>query len=192
MRNYDEFKKTIMFFMSFSIFILMTFAFAYIWYDDYGIEPEINFFRRGNWLMITLYALMLTFFSRMFGAYKVGYYKMSDVVYSQFLSVLFVNFLVYIEISLVARRFAHVFPIVLLTVIDAVIIVAWTYLATKIYASLFPPKRLLIIYSSHNAVNLITKMCQRSDKYQICEAINIEEGLEKIKERINVYDGAII
>lgn len=108
------------------------------------------------------------------------------------LSIILVNFLTYFIISLVGRVLVGVLPIIKLTVIDAVIVIVWTYIVSKIYEHLFPPRRLLMIYSNHNATSLIKKMSQRSDKYQICEAINIEEGMEAIKARIDKYDGAII
>jgi len=181
--------------MSFAIVVLMILAFAYIWYTDYNYNimtgsPFFN--RKGNWLIIALYGFMQLFLTNIYGGYKVGYYKMSNIIYSQILSTILVNFLIYFVISLIGRVLVSPLPMIKLTAIDAVIIIVWTYVVSKIYEQLFPPRRLLIIYSNHNATNLIRKMSQRSDKYQICEAINIEEGMESIKIRIDNYDGAII
>ena len=194
-KNYYQFKKTIMLLTSVAIFLLMTLAFAYIWYTEYNyniITGSPFFNRKGNWLIIALYGLMQLFLTNIYGGYKVGYYKMSNIIYSQMLSTILVNFLIYFIISLVGRILVGVLPIIKLTAIEAVIVIVWTYVVSKIYEHLFPPRRLLMIYSNHNATSLIKKMSQRSDKYQICEAINIEEGMEAIKARIDNYDGAII
>ena len=191
-KNYYKFKKSIMATMSFAIFFLVILAFAYIWYKDYDKMIGDPFFRKGNWLIIALYALMQLFFTKIYGGFKVGYYKMSNIIYSQMLATLLVNVLVYVEICLIGRTLVSLTPIIKLTAIDAALVIMWTYASSKIYERLFPPRKLLIIYSNHNATNLVRKMSQRSDKYQICEAINIEEGLELIKSRIDKYDGAII
>ncbi len=194
-KNYDQFKKIIIMAMSIAIFGLVILAFAYVWYTDYNynlMTGDKFFNRKGNWLIIALYGLMQLFFTKIYGGYKVGYYKISNIIYSQMLSITLVNALIYFVISLVGRELVDLTPIFKLTFIDAFIIVAWTYVVSKIYEQLFPPRKLLVIYSSHNATTLIKKMCQRSDKYQICEAISIDEGLEQIKSRIDEYDGAII
>lgn len=194
-KNYDQFKKIIIMAMSIAIFGLVILAFAYVWYTDYNynlMTGDKFFNRKGNWLIIALYGLMQLFFTKIYGGFKVGYYKISNIIYSQMLSITLVNALIYFVISLVGRELVDLTPIFKLTFIDAFIIVAWTYVVSKIYEQLFPPRKLLVIYSSHNATTLIKKMCQRSDKYQICEAISIDEGLEQIKSRIDEYDGAII
>ena len=194
-KNYDQFKKIIIMAMSIAIFGLVILAFAYVWYTDYNynlMTGDKFFNRKGNWLIIALYGLMQLFFTKIYGGFKVGYYKISNIIYSQMLSITLVNALIYFVISLVGRELVDLTPIFKLTFIDAFIIVAWTYVVSKIYEQLFPPRKLLVIYSNHNATTLIRKMCQRSDKYQICEAISIDEGLEQIKHRIDEYDGAII
>jgi len=181
--------------MSIAIFGLVILAFAYVWYTDYNynlMTGDKFFNRKGNWLIIALYGLMQLFFTKIYGGFKVGYYKISNIIYSQMLSITLVNALIYFVISLVGRELVDLTPIFKLTFIDAFIIVAWTYVVSKIYEQLFPPRKLLVIYSNHNATTLIRKMCQRSDKYQICEAISIDEGLEQIKHRIDEYDGTII
>lgn len=194
-KNYDQFKKIIIMAMSIAIFGLVILAFAYVWYTDYNynlMTGDKFFNRKGNWLIIALYGLMQLFFTKIYGGFKVGYYKISNIIYSQMLSITLVNALIYFVISLVGRELVDLTPIFKLTFIDAFIIVAWTYVVSKIYEQLFPPRKLLVIYSNHNATTLIRKMCQRSDKYQICEAISTDEGLEQIKSRIDEYDGAII
>lgn len=194
-RDYYKFKKTIMILISSVIFLLVVGSFTYVWYIEYNydVETGLPFFeRRGNWLLVVLYGLMFLIFNKIYGGYKVGYYKMSNIIYSQMLSTIFVNLLVYLEISLIGRAIVSILPMIKLTIIQAILITVWTFVSCRIYERRFPPRNLIIIYSNHNATNLVKKMCSRSDKYRICESINIEEGLELIKKRIDKYDGAII
>jgi exopolysaccharide biosynthesis polyprenyl glycosylphosphotransferase len=188
-RNFDEFKHLLMFITSLILVAGLTLIFAYVWFKLYN--PYIMTLR-GSWLLIGLYAFEHILFAKIYGAFKVGYYKSGDIIYSQTLTMLIVNLLMYFQICLIARVVAGFVPIIEMTLYDFVAIVIWVFISSKIYAKLYPPKRLIIVYSSHNAEELVRKMSQRTDKYQICEAINCEEGFEAIKARIDNYDGAII
>jgi exopolysaccharide biosynthesis polyprenyl glycosylphosphotransferase len=62
----------------------------------------------------------------------------------------------------------------------------------KLYFIIYPPRKLIILYGSHQAAALVLKMSQRVDKYMICESISINEPAEKIRELIMKYEGVII
>ncbi len=83
-------------------------------------------------------------------------------------------------------------PVVYLTFTDFGVIAIWTVLSGKLYFLLYPPRKLIILYGSRQAVSLILKMTQRVDKYMICESISISEPPEKIRELILKYEGVII
>lgn len=194
-KDFYKFKKTIMLLMSFSILLFMVAAFGYIWYKYYNFDVNTGmpfFNQRGNWLIMAVYGLIYVFFTKLYGGTKIGYYKMSNIVYSQMLTAVFVNIIIYFVICLISAKMLTVIPIIYMTLIQALIVMIWTIISSKLYERMFPPRRMLIIYSNHNATSLVRKMCSRTDKYQICEAVNIEESFEHIKQRIDVYDGVII
>lgn len=112
--------------------------------------------------------------------------------YSQFISITAVNIITYFQISLIGRRFMNILPIGLMTVMDFAIIAAWIIANNKIYLHLYPPRKLVIIYGSRNAATLTNKMSRREDKYMICESVNVHEDIERIKNEILKYEGAII
>ena len=68
----------------------------------------------------------------------------------------------------------------------------WTLVIGKIYFIIYPPRKLIILYGSHQAAALVLKMSQRVDKYMICESISINEPEDKIRELILKYEGVII
>ena len=61
------------------------------------------------------------------------------------------------------------------------VIAIWTVLTGKLYFMIYPPRKLVIIYGSHQAAALVLKMSQRVDKYMICESISITEPPGKDK-----------
>ena len=191
-RNNEEFKKMIMFFMSIIILVALTAIFAFTWFDINKTMEVMPFDTKGHYLIILLYFSMQYLFSRIYGALQIGYYKMSDILYSQALTTIIVDILMYAVMSLVARELISPAPVVVMLCMQVVVIAVWSFISTHLYKKLYPPYRLVVIYSNHSATNLVRKMAVRDDQFQICEAVRLEEGFDRIKERIDCYDGAII
>lgn len=171
---------------------LLAAMFAWIWYHAYYGSIALPFYRRGNWVVIAVYTVMLYLFFRVYGGFKVGYLRRTDVMLSQILSAVATNLVAYLQISLIARHFEVIRPMLLLTLADCGVLVVWTLLAQKIYFFLYPPRRLIIVYGSHAAAALVTKMSYRVDKYMICESISAVKDYRTICEKILEYDGVII
>lgn len=190
--NTEEFRRTLMFLLSLSILVSLTAAFGYIWTHYLNAGVNWAFFKQGNSLLITFYFLLQYLLSRIYGALKIDLNKVSDIVYSQGITTALVDFLMYFIMSLVARSMLRITPILILYLIQMGIIIIWAYISSFVYKQLYPPHKLIIIYSSHSATNLLIKMAVRDDQFHICESASIDQGYEHIKERILDYDGAII
>ena len=188
----DRYKKFITFGLSIVMLCVMTGIFGWIWYSYYVGEIILPFYRRGNWVLMGMYFLLMVLFFKAYGGFKLGYLKKTDMLYAQIISMICVNFVTYFLISLIGRRFMSVPPILILTGVDLIFISVWTFLTAKLYFLVYPPRRLIILYGSSQAAALVLKMSQRVDKYMICESISISEDPEKIKEQIMKYEGVII
>lgn len=167
-------------------------VFGYVWYEYYGNAIMSPFYRRGNWVMLAIYAVLIMVFSSVFGGMRAGYLKRTDTFYAQTLSMVCVNIVTYFQISLIARDFAQVLPMVTLTAIDIVALPIWIFATNKIYFSLFPARKLVIIYGDSHAAELVTKMSRRVDKYMICESVSADRSWEEIVEAIGKYEGVIL
>ena len=67
MKNFDPYKRTILFVASFINVCLMTVLFVHVWYNYYQQTMYvIQFYRKGNYVIFMLYALLLFFFSNMY------------------------------------------------------------------------------------------------------------------------------
>ena len=140
MRNYDPYKKTILFTLSLINILLMTFLFSWFWYHFFaGTMYSYQFYRRGNYVVIGLYALFLIFFGRMYGATKLGQLRRIEIILSQFLSIFISNLVTYIIISLLAFRFINVLPVLAMTLGDYIITTLWYFGASMKPTPTTPP-----------------------------------------------------
>ena len=191
MRKFDQYKRLIVFIAAFVILLMHSVVFWFFlhWYYNIIWQP---FFRRGSWVMVALYAMLIFVFTKIYGGFRVGYYKSSEVLISQILGLLFVNGIIYLQISLLALGFVNAVPLLIMSAIDVVIIIIWTFISNAIYKRLFPPRKMILLYGDRAPDTLIEKMSTRKDKYQICAAMNVNKGYDAIIKVIHDFDAVIV
>lgn len=194
MNKRDQYKRLFSFGASIILLGFLTVFFAFIWYRYYSAAIILPYYRRGNWVVIAIYTILIWIFFKAYGGFKVGYLKKTDMFYSRMISMVCVNVITYFQISLIGRHFMNGFPIVFLTFAELVFIFFWSRLIDKIYFLIYPPRKLIILYGSRQAASLVMKMSTRVDKYMICESVNISdfENEDEVKKHILQYEGVII
>lgn len=191
-REREYYKRVIVFGLASLVIIALAALFGLVWYKYYRGLIYKPFWHKGNLVLIALYALIVVLFSRLFGGIRVGYLKRMDMIYTLVLTVLCANAVVYLQITLINRWFLPPWPLLLTTLADFVVIVAWTFLSQAIYTRLYGARRMLVIYGDRRPDDLIQKMQSRKDKYNICEKIHIEEGDQIILRKMREYEAVII
>ncbi|MCQ2434494.1 MAG: exopolysaccharide biosynthesis polyprenyl glycosylphosphotransferase [Oscillospiraceae bacterium] len=176
----------------FVLIAILTLEFAYIWqtfYADTIVEP---FFRRGNWVVIAIYTVVTALIFKAYGCTRYGYLKRSDLIYYQVIATTMVNFITYFQISVIGRRFLAPAPLILLTAADWLLVVCWAILINQFYFRLYPPRRLVIVYGSKHAADLVMKMSMRVEKYMICESIGADTEWTEMTKALEGFDGVIL
>ncbi|MCM1105976.1 MAG: sugar transferase [Blautia sp.] len=168
--------------------------FGWIWYVRYVpmLDKENALYRRGNWAVIGLYVLFVFFFTKVFGGYRIGYMRVSDIILSQILAVILAAGVAYLEICLVANDYLPVHPLATMTFMEIVFIVPWVILIRRGYQRLYPPRQLLVIYGNYSPDNLIEKINTRRDKYDICGSVSYCVGYQELYPMIKKYSAVVL
>ena len=181
--------------------LLESLVFYYCWITNFS--PSITtltgvpYYYRADLLEVALYAVILYFLSNMYGGFRIGFLKNSEVIFSQVFATLAANVIIYIELSIMAKRFFVLKMFFLMTIWQIVIAIVWTSIANKIYRSIFPPRRLLLIHGDRDIDGILGKFAGRKDKYNVVHCMHIDEGMEKIGKEIltglegREYDGVV-
>ena len=192
----ERYKRLIMFLASVLVIGLQTMNFAYVWFTRYNFRSVIGsvYWRRGHWALIALYALIVLIMSRLFGALKVGYMRVLDVIISQILSVIGTNVIVYIQLALIGRwKFlTNIQPMLALTGVNLLVVILWVFFGRWVYVVIYPPRQTVLIYDHYDPDRLLKNMESRKDKYIIKEALHLEEGLRYIRSRIDNCESVIL
>ncbi|MDO4326581.1 MAG: sugar transferase [bacterium] len=192
MNHYEQYKRMIKFLSSSVIVLLEVGIYWIVWNYYYNTIIEFPFFRRGNWLMVFLYGILLLFFMKTYGGFKIGTLKKGHIIYAQILSCFFVNVITYLQIALLDKKFHSMTVILWMTFAEVFCIIIWAFAFNWFYARLFPQRKLLLVYGDRPAFNLMEKINSREDKYLISGALNIEIGVESIMMAARNYEGVIL
>ena len=193
MKIQEKYKRLVKLLFSLVLTGLIVTIYAFVW-TEYFNERMLQspFFRRGNWMMVFLYGVLLVFFMKMYGGYKVGYLKKGNLIYSQILSVVFLNGFTYFQIAVLDKRFFSPTVILIMTVLDAAAIVIWTLVFEWIYSWMYPPRKMLMVYGDRSDYHLMEKMNAREDKYEIRDMMSYKEGFQEFCRKVRDFDGVII
>lgn len=193
MKNKDQYKRLILLLASGILLTMQTGIFVWTWYNSYA-EVGSNYFVRGNYIVIALYALMTFFFYHLFGGFRIGQMRVFEMLYTQVLSVLSTNAVTYLQLCLIGRwQFLTNFrPMIHMTMVDLIVVLTWSLFVKWGHMMLFPPRKMLLVYGAYSPDNLIRKVESRKDRYAIEETICIDRDLELIKERILHYGVVVL
>lgn len=197
MKRREQYKRLINFLNTLVIIGALTAVFALIWYSYFADNELVllkPFFRRGNYVLVALYALICVLFYSVYGATRVGYMRLLESVYTQVLSVLCINSVTYLQLCLIGRwRFLdNLTPILWMTAIDLVLVILLSCIARFGYLKLYPPRNILVVYADRSPKSMMEKMSTRTDKYTICGAVSIHQGMEEVKQQIKECGSVIL
>ena len=192
MNNKGKYKRLLIFIASFIIIAVFGEAFSITWNDYYNSDMLDPFWHNGNILMICIYAVIYIVFTKSFNGFRVNYAKWTGLLLSQTLGILATNLVAFVQVSLIGRGRLSFIPMLILSIFEIVFAGVWSFLFTKLFGKIYPPRRMIIVYGNVNAKDLVKKMSNRPDKYRICASISCNEDLEFIKQQILKYEAVII
>ena len=148
-----------MLFVKAVIIIAVTLGFMEMWSNSY---PQTLFSMRGNLVVIFSYVLIFVTFSMLYGAFRIGIYRIHEIIYSFSLAVIFTNAVMYLVLSLIARELVPLLPMVYGVIYQILVVAAGSCCANTIYFFLYSARKMLAIFSDNvDGFELIKKMSRK-------------------------------
>lgn len=167
-------------------------VFRYHWW--YYFRPQLveglkDLWERATLAEIALYSIVLLFLSATYGGMRLGYQKNAEIVFSQVLSTLLANIVIYVQLSIMARRLLVPDMLLIMMAEQSVLVIVYVNIANRIYRHIFPPRKLLLIHGDRPIDDICDKFGSRKDKYRITRTVHIKEGTEAVCRKIReAYD----
>ena len=188
MRKLETYKRIILLLLSgFGILIHVS-LFFYFWKTNFSLSitaaTNVQYYYRADMLEVGFYFLILCFLSKMYGGMRIGYLKNAEVIFSQIFAILAANFLIYAELSLMAKELFVIKMFLIMTLLQIVATLIWNNVAYWIYKSIFRPRKMLLIHGERPIEGILNKFSSRKDKYDIVKCLPISTGTDKLIEEI--------
>ena len=173
------------------IVIVVTAGFVETWIMNYVFSLFSN---KGNYVVIFSYVLLFSVFSSLYGAFKIGIYRIHEIIYSFSLSVIITNAVMYLELSLISRRLISVWPLVFCTVYQILALAVCSCCANVIYFKTHPARRVVAVFDDDiSGFELVKKMGRISERFVIDCGFNIERTpMSEIKQNIDRCEAVVI
>lgn len=169
--------------------------FTWVWKHYLNVLLYQRYLNKGNLLMVTVYGVLAIMFIHVFGGYKIGISKKSNVILSQGIGVVCLNAIGILITILMVGQVYYLRTIIMeyieLLVAQVLSLFVFTMITMTLYRKIFPPYRMLHIYGDYEN-NLTVKMNARGDKYIIAGELSYREEMETIRETIKEYDAVLI
>ncbi|MGI6071383.1 MAG: sugar transferase [Lachnospiraceae bacterium] len=191
-QKYDRINQFIRKLEGFAELLILTIVYFFTWKGYYRELETRAFLGRGKYVLMLLYFSLLLILFLLLECFKFGHNKFPEIFISQWISLIIVNAFTYFILCLIGNRMLNVWAIAVMTLIDFAIAFLLSYIFTIIYHKLHPPRQMLMIFGSEEAVDLKFKMDQRADKYHVARIIDVSELVDMDYSAFKEYDGIII
>lgn len=172
--------------------VVLAFIYYVVWRMGYeaGIFP--NYFGNGKYVLMGVYVLLCIVVFRNTDGFTFGDLRRLEVAMAQWISLMIINVITYLQLCLIANKVITPVPIIILTVIEAFAVVPFVYLYHWLNQLLYMPHDMLMIVGNQDAVVLKLKMDSRRDKYLIKKMISANVDFEMLCEEILKYESVVL
>lgn len=187
LKRMEAFKRLINLALSALCLALETGIFAFHWLSDFQysvVESLRNFGYKGHIVEIAFYGLILLFLTTMYGGMRLGYLRNFELIFSQLFATVLALMFIYVELSIMAHQPFVPKVFIMMLVEQTITVIIYTNIANKIYRSIFPPRKLLLIHGERPIEDIYNKFESRKDKYIIAKTLRMREGMERVCQEI--------
>lgn len=156
----------------------ITASFAAVWLLAYTKQMSSPVSWTERFAVFVLFAALYVVFSRVYDAFLISQYRISEVIGSQVISAFLADLFAYVITCLVLHRVANVLPMLAALCMQAMISVIWSYYAHQWYFSLFPPKETAIIYEDDQSMGQLIREYGLEKKFRIRETMSVAEYMQ--------------
>lgn len=160
--------------------LLVTGVFAVAWYGYYAERIRMPFYCRGNWLIVFIFFLIYLLLGITYDSFMISYYRISEMIYSQMLSILGSDLILYIICLLLSRKLPTVWPLLLTFVAQAGITVLWSYRSHKWYFRHFQAKKTFIVWDMRKGMTDLIQSYGLEKKFDIRGNCSAEECVKNL------------
>lgn len=164
----------------------------FVWRKGYDGDLFFNYFGKGKFVLMGVYVILCMIVFRNTDGFTFGDMRRHDVAVAQWIGLIIINVITYLQLCLIANTVIPVHPMIFLAVAETIVVIPFIYLFHWLIQVLYVPHDMLMIVGNQDAVTLKLKMDTRRDKYLVKKMISTEVGYETLCREILQYESVIL
>lgn len=157
--------------------VLITVPFLICWFYYYTDCIYSPFYYYGNWAVIMVFSAFYIVFARVYDAFLISQFRISEMIYSQVLAAAISDGFIYLVICLLSKRFPNVIPIFIALVGQLFFSAIWSLISHRLYFAMFAPKESIVVYDSKTKVEELIHEYGLEKKFHVTKTISLNQCL---------------
>ena len=173
--------------------VLMGLPIVFFWMISFSGSFNISELPCGeSCLIVFLFVVLYFVFGQVYDAFWISFNRLSEMIYSQMLAVIFTDSIVYIVIWLLLNRRPGLLFMLACVGMQLALSSLWSAAAQAWYFHVFPPKKTAIIYQTHDELQSLIADYGLSKKFGVTENCSIQECIASDFRQIRDNDIEVV
>lgn len=186
-------EKIILYLFKILICCLFTGSMYYCWIKYFNPYVPTPFFKLGNYFLAAVLLFTYVGFVKIYGGFLVGTSPVSDLMFSQIISIAFLQAIAYVVFSLLSYRLVSVVPFIVMFFAFSAFAVVWVLVIDFIYFKLHAPKKTIVVFNNVDSYQSIKGIRDIKKRFRVIRTVNSEKtSLEELYEYMKSVDAVFL
>ncbi|MDD6527999.1 MAG: sugar transferase [Oscillospiraceae bacterium] len=186
-------EKIILYLFKILICCLFTGSMYYCWIKYFNPFVPTPFFKLGNYFLAAVLLFTYVGFVKIYGGFLVGTSPVSDLMFSQIISIAFLQAIAYVIFSLLSYRLVSVVPFIVMFFAFSAFAVVWVLVIDFIYFKLHAPKKTIVVFNNVDSYQSIKGIRDIKKRFRVIRTVNSEKtSLEELYEYMKSVDAVFL
>lgn len=167
--------------------LAMAFPFAMCWKLIYAAGTDLELHTLNGFFIVGIFLFIYVTYGRIYDAFLVSMYRISEMIYSQMLAALISDGMMYVIVGLVTRRIPVIWPFLIVWLAQGIVSTVWCVLAHQYYYLTHKPRKTVVVYDMQRGIDDLIDAYGLKKKFDVQNSVNAEDC---IKNKLTVLEGA--
>lgn len=173
MKNNERTLDTIILIINACLILILFLLFNLLWGNLFS--NIIYFYNKGNWFINVVMICVVIYFNYIYGGFKLKENKLSEIIFSQILTLIITNLSLYFVVCVSTKRLVIIFPFMILLFVQVIFTLIFNSISKYFTNKFFPARNTLIIYDKSNG-DVDTKLTDiYNNMFKVSKIIEIKE-----------------
>lgn len=159
---------------------LITLPFCACWFGYYANRTVFELSAWSQWLVVLLFTVLYFTFGRVYEAFLVSYFRISEMVYSQVLAMLIADSFIYLVMWVLSMHFPNILPALIALAAQMLLATGWSVLAHQWYFSTFQAKKSAVVYDTREGLEKLIDEYGLEKKFNVVWTANVQTCIDNL------------